>query len=260
MAIGDLQGVSGRMDLQLRDKLALVTGGSKGIGAATAIVFAEEGADVIVCYGRDREGAERVAGEVRARGREAWVESCDVADPGSVEVLGARLRARDVQLDVLISCAGLSTVTPFDELDFEQWREILGVNLDGPFLLLHTLRPLFAESASVVLVASVAAHTGVPHHAHYAAAKAGVVSLTKSAARAWAPNVRVNCVAPGMTLTEMGKLTATALPEDYARRQLLSHRFAEPEEIARSIVFVASPVAGFMTGATLDINGGRILR
>jgi 3-oxoacyl-[acyl-carrier protein] reductase len=106
----------------------------------------------------------------------------------------------------------------------------------------------------------VAGQTGVPHHAHYAAAKAGLINLTKSAARALAPHVRVNCVAPGMTLTEMGRLTATALPPDYAQKNLLAGRFAQPDEIARAIAFVASPVAGFMTGATIDINGGRLLR
>ena len=126
--------------------------------------------------------------------------------------------------------------------------------------MLQAARPLLRAGASVVMVASVAGQTGVPHHAHYAAAKAGLINLTKSAARALAPAVRVNCVAPGMTLTGMGRLTATALPADYARKNLLAGRFAEPEEIARLIVFVASPLAGFMTGATLDINGGRLLR
>jgi 3-oxoacyl-[acyl-carrier protein] reductase len=114
--------------------------------------------------------------------------------------------------------------------------------------------------ASVVTAASVAGHTGVPHHAHYGAAKAGLIKLTKSAARALAPRVRVNCVARGMTLTEMDCQSATALPAGYGKTRLLTHRFAEPEEIARLIAFVASPVAGFMTGATIDINGGRILR
>lgn len=110
------------------------------------------------------------------------------------------------------------------------------------------------------IVSSVAAQTGVPHHAHYAASKAGLINLTKSAARALAPEIRVNCVAPGMTLIEMGRETAAALPPDYAQQKLLSGRFAEPREIACCIAFLASPVAGFATGATLDINGGRELR
>ena len=110
------------------------------------------------------------------------------------------------------------------------------------------------------MVSSVAAHTGTPHHMHYAAAKAGLNNLTKSLARALGPKIRVNCVAPGITLTEMGVDTIQSLPENYAEEKLLVERFATPEEIARCIVFVASPVAGFMTGATIDINGGRDLR
>jgi 3-oxoacyl-[acyl-carrier protein] reductase len=95
---------------------------------------------------------------------------------------------------------------------------------------------------------------------HYAAAKAGLINLTKSLARSLAPKVRVNCVAPGITLTPMGEQTASTLAPDYAETRLLVQRFATPEEIARCIVFVASPLTGFMTGATIDINGGRDLR
>jgi 3-oxoacyl-[acyl-carrier protein] reductase len=112
----------------------------------------------------------------------------------------------------------------------------------------------------VVAVASVAAHTGAPHHAHYAAAKAGLVNLAKSAARALAPRVRVNCVAPGIARTPMGEATIDGLSPDYAATQLLAQRFAAAEEIARVIVFLLSPAASFVFGATIDVNGGRSLR
>jgi len=248
------------MDLHLKDKTALVTGGSSGIGAATAIVLAEEGVDVAVGYHANRLGAEQTAEAVRQTGRRAWTVGMDVADAREVDNALQRLRQQIERLDILILCAGRSTVTPFEELTSEEWAEIVAVNLNGPFHVLRAARPMLAPGASVVTVASVAGHTGVPHHAHYAAAKAGLVNLTKSAARALAPQVRVNCVAPGMTLTDMGRQSATALPPDYARKNLLAGRFAEPDEIARVIAFVASPVAGFMTGATIDINGGRVLR
>ncbi len=248
------------MDLQLRDKIALITGASSGIGGATARVLAEEGADVVVGYHKNREGAERTAQAVRAAGRTAWILGMDVADAKEVDAAIEQLQQQVEQLDVLVLCAGQSTVTPFAELTPEEWAWIVGVNLNGPFHVLQATRPMLNVGASVVTVASVAGQTGVPHHAHYAAAKAGLINLTKSAARALAPRVRVNCVAPGMTLTEMGRQTTTALPPDYAQKNLLTHRFAEPEEVARVIAFVASPVAGFMTGATIDINGGRVLR
>jgi 3-oxoacyl-[acyl-carrier protein] reductase len=136
---------------------------------------------------------------------------------------------------------------------------VLAVNLDGAFYVAQAVLPLMPPGSAIVTVASVAAHTGAPHHAHYAAAKAGLVNLTKSLARAFAPQIRVNCVAPGITHTPLGQDTIESLPADYAEKKLLVQRFATPEEIARCIVFVASPVAGFMTGATLDVNGGRWL-
>jgi 3-oxoacyl-[acyl-carrier protein] reductase len=248
------------MDLQLRDRIALVTGASSGIGAATARVLAEEGVDVAIGYRANRAGAEQTAQAVHSAGRRAWLVGMDVTDPNEVAREFGELQTQIDHLDVLILCAGESTNTPFAELTPGEWARIVAVNLNAPFHVLQAARPMRVSGSSVVTVASVAGQTGVPHHAHYAAAKAGLINLTKSAARALAPHVRVNCVAPGMTLTEMGRLTATALPPDYAQKNLLTGRFAEPEEIARVVAFVASPVAGFMTGATIDINGGRLLR
>lgn len=248
------------MDLRLNDKIALVTGASSGIGAATARVLAEEGVDVAIGYRTNRAGAERTAEAVRAVGRRAWLVGMDVADPTDVAAAVKHLEEQLERLDVLVLCAGRSTVTPFAELTPAEWAEIVAVNLHGPFHVLQAVRPMLVPGSCVVMVASVAGETGVPHHAHYAAAKAGLINLAKSAARALAPDVRVNCVAPGMTLTEMGRQTATALPPDYIQKNLLTDRFAEPDEIARVIAFVASPVARFIAGATIDVNGGRLLR
>jgi 3-oxoacyl-[acyl-carrier protein] reductase len=161
---------------------------------------------------------------------------------------------------VLVLCAGQNIVTPFKEITPEEWQRVINVNLNGVFYVIQTLTPFLRDGASIVTVASVAAHTGAPHHAHYAAAKAGLVNLTKSAARALAPRVRVNCVAPGIALTPMGQDAIESLEADYAQSKILVQRFATPEEIARCIVFVASPVASFVVGATIDINGGRDLR
>jgi 3-oxoacyl-[acyl-carrier protein] reductase len=248
------------MDLRLKDKIALITGASSGIGAATAQVLAEEGVDVVIGYHTNRAGADRTAEAVRVAGRRAWLAGMDIADPDEVAATIDGLREHVAGIDILILCAGESTNTPLAELTPAEWARIIAVNLNGPFHVLQAARSMLLPGSSVVAVASVAGQTGVPHHAHYAAAKAGLINLTKSAARALAPHVRVNCVAPGMTLTEMGRLTARALPPDYAQKNLLAGRFAEPEEIARVIAFVASPLAGFMTGATIDINGGRLLR
>jgi len=250
------------MDLGLKNKTALVTGAASGIGAAVARILAQEGAHVTVAYHHNRQGAHETASYVRQQGCQSWLCALDLASPQSVATGVARLREilEGQGLDVLVLCAGHNIVTPFDRLGADEWNEIININLNGPFYLLSAAAPLLRDGAGVVTVTSVAAHTGAPHHAHYAAAKAGLVNLTKSAARALAPRIRVNCVAPGITLTPMGRETTTNLPPDYALTRLLLQRFAEPEEIARTIVFAASPAASFMTGATIDVNGGRDLR
>lgn len=248
------------MNLELSNKTALVTGASSGIGAATAKILAAEGADVVVSYSQDQGGADRTAEVVKSQGRRAWLCQMDVSSPESVFESVRRLEDTVKELDILVLCAGQNAVTPFETLTPDEWNRIITINLSGAFYVLQALTLHLRDGASVVMVSSVAAHTGAPHHAHYAAAKAGLVNLTKSAARALAPRVRVNCVAPGLTLTPMGQATLESLAPDYAQCKILAQRFAMPEEIARCIVFVASPIASFITGATIDINGGRELR
>jgi 3-oxoacyl-[acyl-carrier protein] reductase len=248
------------MDLGLTDRIALVTGASSGVGAAVAALLAAEGADVAVVYGRDEAGARETARRVESQNRRAWVIQMDAGDPRSVAGAVERLGARLDRLDVVIACAGRNIVTPWREITPDEWNEVLAVNLSGAFFLIQACVPLMGEGGSIVTVASVAAKTGAPHHVHYAAAKAGLVNLTRSLARALAPRIRVNCVAPGLTLTPMGRATIASLPEDYAERAIPLRRYGGADEIARCIIFVASPAAGFMTGAILDVDGGRGLR
>jgi 3-oxoacyl-[acyl-carrier protein] reductase len=248
------------VDLGLSGKVALVTGASSGIGAATASLLAAEGADVVVSYSGNAAGAERTAAEVRSRGRQAHELQMDVGDAEAVSAAIAQLGRTVSGLDVAVLCAGTNVITPFEQVTPAEWDQVVRVNLDGTFYVLQAIRPLLRDFAAVVTVASVAASTGAPHHAHYAAAKAGVVGLTKSAARALAPRVRVNCVAPGLTITPMGEQTLAGLAEGYAESKLLAGRAATPDEIARCILFLASPVSSFVYGACLDVNGGRDLR
>ena len=248
------------MDLKLKGKIVFITGASSGIGAATARLFAEEGADVIVSYGQNKTGAELTANKVRDLGSHAWLCPMDVGNPESVGVAIENLPAEITGLDALILCAGLSLHTPFGEISAEEWNRVFAVNLTGAFSVLQGLTPRLRDGSAVVTVSSVSAQTGVSHQAHYAAAKAGLVNLTKSTARALAPRVRVNCITPGVTMTTMGQDTIDALDKNYAKNKMLLQRFATPEEIARVIVFLASPANSFMTGATVDVNGGRDLR
>lgn len=248
------------MNLDLTNKVALITGASSGIGAATAEVFAEEGTDVVVAYDQDRDGANQCKQVVESKGRRAWLCQMDIRQPEAVVAAVERLKVEISRVDILVLCAGYNVVTPFQKITPEEWEKVVSINLSGVFYVVQAMVPLMREGGAIVTVASVAAQTGAPHHMHYAAAKAGLVNLTKSLARELAPKIRVNCVAPGITLTPMGKETIGKLSLDYAKVKLLVQRYAMPEEIARCIVFVASPIAAFMSGATIDINGGRDLR
>jgi 3-oxoacyl-[acyl-carrier protein] reductase len=248
------------MDLDFENKTIFITGASSGIGAAAAEIFAEEGADVVVSYGANRAGAEQTAQTVREKGRKAWLLPVDLNKPDCINEVIRLLPSEIEGLDGLVLCAGYSLHAGLQDISLEEWNRVMSINLTGAFCVLQALTPLMRDGSAVVTVASVSAQTGVAHQAHYAAAKAGLVNLTKSAARALAPRVRVNCIAPGVTLTPMGQETIDELEPDYARNKMLLGRFAEPEEIARVIVFLTSPVNSFMTGATVDVNGGRELR
>ncbi|HEX7825521.1 MAG TPA: SDR family oxidoreductase, partial [Mycobacterium sp.] len=247
------------MDLGLHGRIALVTGASGGIGAATARLLAREGASVVVAYHRGAAAAEAVAADVRAEGGQAWCVSLDMSDAADVERAIAEVgRLTGGVLDVAVLNAGHNILTPLATLEPDEWDAIVRTNLNGTFYLLRAVRPLLRPGSAVVTVASVAAETGAPHHAHYAAAKAGVINLTKSAARDLAPTIRVNCVSPGLTRTTMGEMTVAGTAANLVAK-LLTGRIAEPEEIARVIVFLASPAASFVYGATFDVNGGRDL-
>ena len=248
------------MDLGLHGRIALVTGASGGIGAATARLLAAEGADVVVAYHRGADAAEAVAADVRASGARAWCIALDMGDASDVQRAVADVASlTGGTLDVAVLNAGQNILTPLETLEPDEWDAVVRTNLSGTFYLLRAVRPLLRDGSAVVTVASVAASTGAPHHAHYAAAKAGIVNLTKSAARDLAPTIRVNCVSPGLTRTTMGEDTiAGSVGNPVAK--LLAGRMAAPEEIARVIVFLASPAASFVYGATFDVNGGRDLR
>ena len=248
------------MDLGLKDKIVFITGASSGIGAYAAQIISAEGSDEVVSLANNSVGAGQTAAQVQANGRKAWLCRMDVSDPDDVNLAIHALSPEIRGLDALVLCAGLSLHHAFAEITPAEWQRVLAVNLNGAFYVLQACTPLFRDRSSVVLVSSVSAQTGVSHQAHYAAAKAGLVNLAKSAARALAPRVRVNCVTPGLTLTPMGLDTIAALNQDYAKNKMLLQRYATPEEIAQVIVFLASPMNSFMTGATVDVNGGRDLR
>jgi 3-oxoacyl-[acyl-carrier protein] reductase len=241
-------------------RVALVTGGSRGIGRATALRLAREGADVAVSFATRRGDAESVVSEIKSLGRRAFCAPCDVSQPGDVKRLVDRARDALGPIDLLAHCGAISNIASHKQLTYEQWRETIDVNLNGAFLMVFAVKDEMLERGfgRIVTVSSIAALRPRKMQIHYASAKAGVIALTRCCAEALAPHVRINCVAPGLTETEM----AHVLPDDTIRqvvRETPLGRIGQPEEIANVIRFLLSEESSFMTGQTVVASGGRVM-
>lgn len=239
---------------------ALVTGGGSGIGRAVCLAFACEGADIGVAD-VSPEGAEATAQEVRKSGRKAVALRVDVTDPASVQAMVNQAVGTLGRIDMLVNSAGVREIVPFLQLPFAEWQRVIATNLTGTFLCSQAVaQHLVAQgrSGKIVNLASVAGLMAVPNRAAYVSSKHAVVGLTKEMALELADkNIQVNAVAPGVVETAM---TAAYFdkPEIVAalNRVHPAGRWAQPEEIAGLILFLASPAADFITGATFPIDGG----
>jgi 3-oxoacyl-[acyl-carrier protein] reductase len=248
----------------LENKVALVTGASKGIGAATASLFAELGASVAVHYRSDEAGAREVARSAAATKGRAEIFAADLARWDAAEPLVASVERVLGPLDVLVCNHGIWKGAPIDRMSEREYDEMLDANVRGVYALCGAAARAMRRSGrrgNIVLVGSTAGQRGEAGHAHYAGTKGAVMSLTKSLAAELAPEgIRVNCVAPGWVDTTM---TAPAL-SDPARRASVHAaiplgRVGSPAEIAGPIAFVASDLASFITGEILNVNGGAVL-
>lgn len=240
----------------------LITGASRGIGAAAARLFAREGWGVAINYNSSRSEAEALASELSAPEARALPIRTDVSDPAQAERLVREAEGALGPLDAVICNAGialpqqlLTDTTP------EQWRRLMSVDLDGVFYTLRAAIPAMVrrKRGSIVAVSSMWGVTGGSCEAPYSAAKAGVIGLTKALARELGPsNIRVNCVAPGVVGTEMN---AHLSPGDLAAlgEEAPLGRVGTPEEIARAILFLASDRSSFITGQVLSVDGGMVI-
>ena len=242
------------------NRVALVTGGSRGIGRATALRVAREGADVAISYASRTDDARQVVAEIQALGRRAICIPCNVARVEDVTRLVSQTREQLGPIDLLVHCGAISNIADHTGLSYELWLETIDVNLNGAFLVVFAVKDemIVRGFGRIVLVSSVAALRPRKMQIHYASSKAGVIALTRCCAEAFAPhNVRVNCVAPGLIETEM----AHVLPDETMKRivgETPMGRIGQPDEIAALIRFLLSEESSFMTGETLSASGGRV--
>jgi NAD(P)-dependent dehydrogenase (short-subunit alcohol dehydrogenase family) len=243
----------------LSGKVALVTGGSRGLGRAMVLAFAHAGADVVIAS-RKLASCEQTADEVRkATGRRALPVACHVGDWKQIEALAAAAYREFGTIDVLVNNAGMSPLYDgVDQVSEDLYDKVLDVNLKGPFRLtaLVGARMAAGNGGSIIMVSSTSAVRPTPNTIPYSAAKAGLNAMTVGFAHAFGPKVRVNCIQPGPFLTDISKAWDLEKFRERARATMASGRGGEPEEIVGAALYFASAASSFTTGAVLAVDGG----
>jgi 3-oxoacyl-[acyl-carrier protein] reductase len=242
----------------LAGKNAVVTGGSRGIGRAIALGLAEAGAGVALTYREKRAEADAVVREIEALGRHAMALQMDVTDRASVAAAARDARSLGA-ISILVNNAGINKPTDFDQVTDCDWDSILATNLKGPFLCAQVFLPLLRETGggSIVHIGSVSGQYGGPRTAHYAASKAGLISLAQVIARFGAQyGVRSNTVAAGIVASDMGQAGLAAASVQKAAENILLKRLGSTQEVADAVVFLSSDASSYITAQTLNVNGG----
>jgi 3-oxoacyl-[acyl-carrier protein] reductase len=247
--------------IALHGRTALVTGASRGIGRAVALLLARAGADVAIGYRSRAAEAETVAGEVRALGRRAVVAAGDLGDPAAAEGMAAGVAQAFGRLDIFVANAGVwpPDDVPLGDLPLERWRATMTANLDSVFHSTRVALGLMGSGGRVVLVSSTAGQRGEAGHADYAASKGALIALTKSLAIEYAPDILVNCVAPGWVDTDMAAPAYGGGEKERIAQTIPLRRIPSPEQIAGPVVFLCSDLASHVTGEVLNVNGGSVL-
>jgi 3-oxoacyl-[acyl-carrier protein] reductase len=253
------------MEIKLDNQVAVVTGGSRGIGAATVKLFARAGARVVFSYRKAARQAQEVVRECGLRGGEVVAVRADVSRMSGAKALVTTAVERFGRLDILVANAGIwnSEPAPIEKMTEAEWDEMLAVNLKGVYMVIRCAVPVMMQQKSgrIIAVSSTAGQRGESFHTHYGASKGGVISLVKGLSTELAPHhILVNCVAPGWVSTDMAKLVVNDRREfQKAAKTIPLGRFARAEEIAMPILFLASEMASYMTGEIVNVNGGNVL-
>lgn len=241
---------------KLDGKVAIVTGSSRGIGKAIALEFARNGAKVVVNYVKSKEEANKVVDEIKKIGTDAIAIMADVSDEKQVKEMVEKTIKKFGKIDILVNNAGIVFDVPFKERTVEQWKRTFDVNLLGVFLCCKYAAPHMPKGGRIINISSTnGINSFCPDSMDYDASKAGVIILTRDLAKELAPNILVNSVAPGWVNTEMNK----KLPKDFVEEEtknIYLKRFAKPEEIAKTALFLASEDSSFITGDVIVVDGG----
>lgn len=246
------------MDTEFKNRIVLVTGGSRGIGRAIALAFAGQGASVAILYEKNRDAALQTLEEIKALGVPGMALACDVRSWEAVDGSVAKIARGMGGVDILINCAGLVRDSLLASMSVEDWRAVVDTNLTGAF---HCMRAVVEGMLSkrwgrIINISSISGNRGGKGQANYAASKAGLNALTRAAAlELAAKNVTVNAVAPGMVVTEMSS-TVRGLAGDDLRKSIPMRRFAEPEDVVGIVLFLASKAAAYVTAQVIDVDGG----
>jgi 3-oxoacyl-[acyl-carrier protein] reductase len=242
----------------LSGKTALVTGASRGIGRATAIALAKEGAQVLVHYGNSPKEAQDVVAEIRKLGARADAVQADLASPEGAHVLAKQVRAIvGGRLDILVANAGVAKSVPLEETTVEDFDKLFAVNVRAPFFLVQQLLPILGEGSSIILVSSLVARAAVGTLAAYAGTKGAISTLVKQFAVAFgARGIRVNAVAPGVVNTDMSSFARSDAGRGATLGMQALQRVADPDDIAPVVTFLASDASRWITGDILAVDGG----
>jgi 3-oxoacyl-[acyl-carrier protein] reductase len=245
---------------QLANQVAVVTGAGRGIGRAIALKFAAEGANV-ACVSRTAENAEKVAGEVRALGRQAWAWAVDVSNAADVAAASEKILADAGKIDILVNNAGITRDGLLMRMSESDWDAVLDTNLKGAFLFTKAFTRAFVRqrSGKILNIASVIGLIGNAGQVNYAASKAALIGFTKSVARELASrSITVNALAPGFIETDMTSALNEQLRADLLKTIPLGS-FGQPEDIAEAALFLVSPAARYITGQVLTVDGGMVM-
>jgi 3-oxoacyl-[acyl-carrier protein] reductase len=244
------------MDLGLKGKHALVTGGSRGIGRSIALALADQGVSVAACYSQRSDAVGSLATELERKNTGSLVAQVDVGDEASVNRLASTVKERFGSLEILVNNAGVVSHKPMAQLDLSEWQRVINTNLTGMFLVCKSMADMIPQGGSIINVGSAVAMVGMVGRVHYTASKSGVIGFTRSLCKELGPRgIRANAIAPGIIETDQASGLTPEQRTRYANLAALN-RLGNPDDIAGAVLFLASDLSRFVSGVVINVDGG----